>query len=235
MKRILLSVCFSILAMLIAAPLVMGQEENTEKKVKKRIKIVTVDKEGNKVELDTTLTDDTDLSEIYPEFFKENNIKIMSKDNMKKWMSEDGNVFIMKSGEGESISFYTDDEGNISKEQNVHIIKKGDGETFSIVKVGEGDEDELHEIFVTIDEKGDKNKVWISEDEDLEDGKVHITIRSKGEVDKMVIDGDAVITIKDGKVTMKKDKAELHTIKEEGKVKALKEVKEKKVNNKKKK
>ncbi len=221
MKRVLQLITLSIVAMLFTAPFASGQEENVEK----RIKIVTVDKEGNKVELDTTLTDDTDLSEIYPEFFKENNIKIMSKDNMKKWMSEDGNVFIMKSGEGESFSFYTDDEGNISKEKNVHIIKKGDGETFSIIKVGEGDEDELHEVYVTVDVKGDKNKVWISDDEDLEDGKVHIIIRSKGEVEEMVIDGDAVITIKDGKVTMEGDKAKLHTKHKKGEEKAVKKKK----------
>ncbi len=144
MKRILQLISFSIIAILLTAPIASGQEENVEKKVEKRIKIVTVDKDGNKVVLDTTITDDTDLSEIYPEFFKENNVKIMSKDKINKWKSEDGSIYIMKSGDGESFSFYSDDKGNIGKEKNVHIIKKGDGETFSIVKVGEGDEDELH-------------------------------------------------------------------------------------------
>ncbi|MDX2415801.1 MAG: hypothetical protein QNK33_11475, partial [Bacteroidales bacterium] len=61
MKRILQLISFSVIAMLLTAPIASGQEENVEKKVEKRIKIVTVDKEGNKVELDTTLTDDTDL------------------------------------------------------------------------------------------------------------------------------------------------------------------------------
>lgn len=234
MKRILQLISFSIITMLLTAPIASGQEENVEKKVEKRVKIVTVDKDGNKVVLDTTITDETDLSEIYPEFFKKNNVKIMSKDKTNKWKSEDGSVYIMKSGDGESFSFYSDDKGNISKEKNVHIIKKGDGETFSIVKVGEGDEDELHEVYVTIDDKNKKN-VWVSKDQEVEDGKVHIIIRSKGEVEEMVIDGDAVITIKDGKVTMEGDKAKLHSVHKKGEEKVLKEVQEKKVVKKKKK
>ena len=53
---------------------------------------------------------------------------------------------------------------------------------------------------------------------DLKDGEVKITIRSKGEVEEVVVDGDAVITIKDGKTTIEGKKVEKEIIKTEKKV-----------------
>lgn len=243
MKRNLLITLIAAIVLMIIAPASFAQEENIEKTVKKRIKVVTVDEKGNKVIIDTTLTGDIDLDELE----LGEGISILKSDE-SKWTIEDGNVFIMKKGDGHKYKFYSKDDNNVIDKEGVIIVRSDDGHTFSVVEIDDDDIDSMKNIHVEIDEdiihskgehiimkagknsnhtyivktdkKGDAELAWVYDGNELEEGQTHIVIRSKNEVQDLLIEGDAVITIKDGKAKMEGDtiKKDLHQEKGEKKV-----------------
>ena len=251
MKRNLLLIISSFLMVFLLSPALIAQEENVEKKIEKRVKIVKVDENGKKVEIDTVLSGDVDLEE----FDFGDGVKVFTSkgDKATKWTTEEGNVFIMKSGDGENIHVYSKDHNKVFDEEGVYVIKKGDGKTFSIMEVDEESSDKMkkihvmvdedvvhtkdghvimktskgnnHSYVVTIDEKGDKDLTWVEEGDKLKEGQTHIIIKSKGEVQDLIIEGDAVITIKDGKVKMEGDAIKMDVMKQEGESKVIKEKK----------
>lgn len=251
MKRNLLTAVSSLLMIFLLSPALLAQEENVEKKIEKRIKIVKVDEDGKKVEFDTIITGDMDLEEL--EFGE--GIKVVTTTTGKdgSWTSKKGNVFIMKSGDGENVHVFSKDHNKLIEKDGVFVVKKGDGESFSIVEIDEEsgdkmknihisiDEDVVHtkdghvfmksskgegsSYFITVDEKGDNALTWIEEDEKLKEGQSHIIIRSNGEVQDLIIEGDAVITIKDGRVEMEGDAIKMDVMKEKGDSKVMKKKK----------
>lgn len=249
MKRNLLIVLIAAMVLVIIAPSSFAQEENTEKSLKKRVKIVKVDEKGEKVIIDTILTGDMDMEGI--EAVEGIHIK---KGDGTTWTIEDGNVFIMKKGDRHKYSFYSDDEGEVIEKEGVIVVKTDDGKTFSVIEIDEDDEDAMKNIMIEIDEdvihsrgehiimkagknsnhafivasdkKGNKNLEWVSEDDNLKEGQTHIVIRSKNEVQDLIIEGDAVITIKDGEVKMEGDTIKSDISKEKGDSKVVKKKKE---------
>ena len=164
-----------------------AQEETGEKKIVKRVKIVTIDENGERTVIDTTVTGDTDL-------------ETLDLGEGVKWVHSSSTG---KKGE---------------KRESVNIVKKGGGEVYTIISIDEDHKahKDIHKDMTHFKHHG----------EEIEEGQSHIIIRSKGEVTDLVIDGDAVITIKDGKVNVEGEKVTIDTIvmkKGEGKV-----VKEKK-------
>ena len=147
MKRNLLITLISAIVIMIIAPASFAQEENDEKTVKKRIKIVNVDEEGNKVIIDTTLTGDIDLDE----FDLGEGISILEADE-STWTIEDGNVLIMKKGDGHKYKFYSNDDNKVIDKEGVIIMKSDDGNSFSVIEIDEDDIDRMKNIHVDIDE-----------------------------------------------------------------------------------
>ncbi len=88
-------------------------------------------------------------------------------------------------------------------------MKKGGKDSYSIISIGEESEGENKEI------------EWVEQSAPLKDGQVHIVIHSNNEVEDLIIDGDAVITIKDGKVKVDSEGLKMN-VKEEGKEKEIK-------------
>ncbi|MCD4769962.1 MAG: hypothetical protein K8R35_07340 [Bacteroidales bacterium] len=128
-----------------------AQEETGEKKIVKRVKIVTIDENGERTVIDTTVTGDTDL-------------ETLDLGEGMKWVHKD-----------------------------------------------------IHKDMTHFEHHG----------EEIEEGQSHIIIRSKGEVTDLVIDGDAVITIKDGKVNVEGEKVTIDTtVMKKGEGKVVKEKKQ---------
>jgi hypothetical protein len=176
MKRNLIFILVAVFSLLISSTDLNAQEnkeKETKKKVEKRIKIVKVDESGEKTVIDTTITGDSDIDELQP---GEGMIWIMeSEDDLDAHKTEEGK-FIIVTGDGEeSFSFYSKGDKLSGKKGGIYMIKEGDMDSFS---------------FVTVDD----------ESKQLEEGQVHITIQTNNDVEDLIIDGDAVITIKDGKV-----------------------------------
>lgn len=230
------------------------KEKEVEKKIEKRVMIVTVDDSGKKTVIDTTILDDSDLE------------KLIHKDGME-WTSEDeggiktiktkdGNVFVISGDDKAEFHVYSKgDNKAIGEDGSVYVIKKGDKDSFSIISIDEEDGGEEKKMNIFIDENvvhtkdgklimksssakghsyimkvtddGEKTVKWIEKDQNLKEGQVHIVISSNNEVEDLIIDGDAVITIKDGKVKVDSEGLKMN-IKEEGEKKVVKEKKVKK-------
>lgn len=108
-----------------------------------------------------------------------------------------------------------------TEEGNVFVYSTAGDKKFSVYAKGDSK---------LIDKEGDTTHnsfVWAEKPAKLKDGQVHIIIHSKNEVEDLLIDGDAVITIKDGKVKVEGDGLKMN-ISEEGEAKSIKEKKVKK-------
>lgn len=209
MKRILINLSLVIILSFFIVPGTSAQE----KEVEKRIKIVTVDEDGKKVVIDTILTGDMDLEDLD---LLPDNIKVHSKENHRIYITSDdsedhedlihvkeGNVVIMKKGEGDVFSIYStdlSDEGGhkimtwtivdgdtIKKEAKAYTGKSG-----SFAWVSSGDE---------------KIKTIDLSTNDLEDDEKEIIIYSSDGHEKIKIKGDAVISIVDGRVKIESGEA----------------------------
>ena len=189
MKRIIPALTIIYLSCFLSIPPVQAQE----KKIEKKIRIVTVDENGKKVVIDTVLTGDMNLQDLnLPE-----GIKIQKKDD---------HSFFVTGDDAKSIYVTIDEKGDISteededifhiKKENVMIMKKGKGDTFTIYETLDKDEDG-HEVVVYTISEGDtikkearmyagkhENIAWVSagDDEDIHihEGKVFI---KKGDED----------------------------------------------------
>ncbi len=108
------------------------------------------------------------------------------------------------------------------KDENIYIVKKGDKDGsvwISIDKDHKAHKDGHKDIHKDM-------AIFKHHDVDIKEGSSHIIIRSKGEVTELVIDGDAVITIKDGKVHVEGEKVTIDTeVMKKGEKKVVKEKK----------
>jgi len=194
MKRILYSLTIVYSLGLLLMPNIQAQED---KKIEKKVKIVTVDENGKKVVIDTVLTGDMDLEDLdLPE-----GIKIHKKDNYRLYITDD---------DAKSIYVTVDEKGDISTEEdedifhikkgNVMILKKGEGDVFTIHETIDGDKD-VHKVIAYTICDGDtikkevrayegkhKNIAWVSAggDEDIHIHEGNIFIK-KGDKDSVTI------------------------------------------------
>jgi len=202
-----------------------AQEKNVDKKVEKKIKIVTIDEEGNRIEKDTVLKGDATFYVLESGEKGTNSIYTIVESDKDGKAGTSKTFTIVKSGE----------EGNSGSKKNVYIMSKDSGGTFtvkesdSLVWVGEGNkiitgeemivkagDGEGNGTMVFISKPGDKShSVYIRTDDgkviekevisgihsDLPgEGESVIIVRTKDGEEILKIKGDAVITIKDGNV-----------------------------------
>lgn len=212
MKRNLTLIITAITALLILSPAVLNaqeeKEKEVEKKIERKIRIVTVDKSGEKTIIDTTITGDSDIEEI--QLGKGMKWVMEDKGHLNGIKTKEGNLIIItgekSEGENEEMEVHIDE--NIIYTKDGNIMKKSSGR-------------EGHTFIVKVDEDGEKEIEWVEQSTPLKDGQVHIVIHSNNEVEELIIDGDAVITIKDGKVMVDSEGLKMN-VKEEGKGKEIK-------------
>ena len=207
MKRIIPALAIIFLFCFLFIPPVQAQE----KKIEKKIRIVTVDENGEKVVIDTVLTGDLNLEDLnLPE-----GIKILKKgDHSIIVTGDDAKSIYVTVDEKKDISAEEDEDIFHIKKENVMIMRKGEGDTFTIYKTIDEDEDGHKVVVYTISE-GDtikkearmytgkhQNIAWVSEGDDedihIHEGKVFI---KEGDRDANAI----IISIDEsGKETVKK-------------------------------
>lgn len=202
MKRNLLIILTSVLVIMILNPAKLnaqeGKESKIEKKVEKKIKIVTVDESGEKTVIDTIIRDVSDPEIIH---IGKGAVWIMDTDiDHKSFKTKEGE-YIVISDDKDSFSIVTSDEESEGEQIKLkmhidknHIYTK-DG---NVIRKSSGNED--HSYMVITSDDGENNHTWLEKPGKLKDGQAHIVIRTNNEVEDFIIDGDAVITIKDGKV-----------------------------------
>ena len=137
MKRKSIIIIAAVTALIFFIPSAMiaqeKKEKEIEKKIEKRVMIVTVDESGEKTVIDTTITGDSDAEVLY---LKEA-MKWVGEDdeNMKTIKTKDGNVFIFSGDDKAKFSVYAKgDNKAVGEDGNVYVIKKGDKDNFSINK-----------------------------------------------------------------------------------------------------
>lgn len=249
MKRKSNIIIAAVIALIFFIPTTMiaqeKKEKEIEKKIEKRVMIVTVDESGEKTVIDTTILEDSDLEKV---LHKDGMVWVGKDDkNMKTIKTKDGNVFIFSGDDKAKFSVYSKGDNKAAGEdENVYVIKKGDKDSFSIISINDEDlahtkdgniimkssSGKGHSYMVKVSEDGEEAVKWIEKDQKLKEGQVHIVISSNNEVEDLIIDGDAVITIKDGKVKVDGEGLKMN-IKEEGEPKMVKVKKIKKENKKK--
>lgn len=224
------------------------KEKEIEKKIEKKIKIITVDESGEKTILDTTITGDSDIEDIH--LGKGMKWIVEDDGDPGGIKTKEGNIIIVTGDDKETFSIFTKgDKKVIGEEGSVYVMRKGGKDSYSIISIGEESEDDKKEIKIQIDENiiyskdgniikkssgseghgyilkvdedGEKKLEWLEQSVHLKDGQVHIVIHSNSEVEDLIIDGDAVITIKDGKVKVDSDGLKMN-VKEEGEAKEIK-------------
>lgn len=173
-----------------------------EKKTVTRVKIVTVDDKGEKVVIDTTVADFKDLKDIG---FGEGKGLV--------YISAEGETIVATDEDGKNLSWTiaTTEGDSIGEKHGFKIIR---GKDLHLHVGEESDLDHEGSFFVKVMNKGD-DKILLMVDEDdhdvawhaidkeeIEGDEKHIIIKSADGEDIFRIKGDAVITIKDGKVNV---------------------------------
>jgi len=232
-----------IVIMMFTGSFVSAQEENVEKKVEKKVKIIMIDEEGNKTEKDTVLAGNASFHMTTKDTTGKHHgyFVVKSDDGSKSELEK--NVYVMSKSDGNTFTI-TDSDSMVWVD-DMHNMVWVEGESHDIssskmvVKVGK---DEGNKTMIFISEPGEKGKSYYvrTEDgvivqEDIKSG-IHtempaegesvIIVRTHGSEEIMKIKGDAVITIKDGTVKVENSSNKgKEVVKEE-------EVKTKKKNNK---
>lgn len=223
----------SIISILLLTGYTLDAQEKVEKKVEKRVKIVTVDKSGERVEIDTIFTGDEEGRFLLKdgEEFVWSAKKDMSSEageaSVYILKKGDGEVFtIMSSGDHDSLKWIDEKDGTVIMKGH-KIIKSavsGHGnEAHSYVYITDTDVDN-HKIHVSVnDENEHGSRIIMKPDaKDLaKDEKIILIISYDGE-EEIIIKGDAVITIKDGSLKVENgsgEEKEVKVVKEEKKVK----------------
>jgi uncharacterized Zn ribbon protein len=244
MKRNLLIILTAVLGIIILTPAELKaqeeKEKKIEKKVEKKIKIVTVDESGERIIIDTVIKGGSDHGIIH---LGKGAVYVIDSDkDHKDVKTEDGRYIIVTGDKDKTLSIYSKGDKELIGEDKLYIITKGDKDSFSIVALDEESEGDTMKIRMQIDEEviyakdgnivkkssgsedhtylvkamadGEKKIKWTEKSKQLEDNQVHIIIRSKNELEDLIIDGDAVITIKDGKVKVDSEGLKMNSKKE---------------------
>jgi len=177
-------------------PAVKAQETKTVN----RVKIVTVDEKGEKVVIDTTVADLKDLKGIGLgegkswTFISDEGKTIIATDKDGKNLSwtivkSEGDSIGGKHGvkivSGKDIHFYIDEDTDIDHEGAAFVkTMKKDGSR----------------MIIKVDEDGNEAVWHLPDNDEIEGDEKHIIIKSADGEDVFKIKGDAVITIKDGKI-----------------------------------
>jgi hypothetical protein len=239
MKRTIISLTI-IFTLILTTQVTIGQEKNIEKKIERRVKIVTIDENGQKVVIDTIYHGDFDEEELISKMGNAMVLSIDEKDisvesgegNLFVVKKGDGNVFMVKSkSDNDSMVWVDKEHGEMdigTHGQTKIFITEDENEAHSHNSVTKSGNEK--EIFITVDKSDDSGKKFMMkvDAKELGENERVITIKSADSVEEFIIKGDATITIKDGNLEVESSskminkKEEKRTIVEEKEVKKSK-------------
>lgn len=184
-----------------------AQEKGVEKKAEKKVKIVTIDQDGNRTEKDTILKGDATFHVIESgEGYSHKTYTIVKSADSETTGSKKS-IYIMKN-DGDTFTITESDsmvwigDGPEKYKGERMIVKSGTGEgndaMVFIAKPGE----KSHSFYIKTDDGDFVEKEIITgfHSEKPAEGETVIILRTSDSEEIMRIKGDAVITIKDGTV-----------------------------------
>lgn len=208
---------------------VSAQEKSVEKKTERKVKIVTIDEDGNRIEKDTILKGDVTFHVIESNGDYTHKTYTIVKSMDSETPGSKKSYYIMKN-DGDSFTItesdsmvWVGDGPEIHKGERV-IVKSGSGEgkdaMVMIAKPGE----KSHSVYIKTDDGNIVEKEIITgiHSEKPGEGETVVILRTMDSEEIIKIKGDAVITIKDGTVKVENSNEKGKEVIKEEEVKAPK-------------